>query len=80
MALTNEQIDRCVAEQVHFTDPAPYNISKTDARAAIVAAEQWLSDNAAAFNSALPQPYRGAATQAQKAALVASVATRRAGR
>ena len=80
MALTPEQVDRCVAEQVKFTEPDPYNLAKSDVRAAVVAAEQWLADNAAAFNTALPQPYRGAATQAQKAALVASVATRRAGR
>ena len=50
---------------------------KTDLRAAYNAADQWASDNAASFNTALPQPFRGAATATQKARLLAAVLNKR---
>lgn len=55
-------------------------LTKADLRAAIVAMDGWLDDNAAALNSAIPQPARGALTQAQKALIVAFIALKRAGR
>ncbi len=52
-------------------------MSKTDLRAAINAADQWCDDNASAFNTAIPQPARGAMSARQKAALLVFVTKRR---
>ena len=56
-------------------DPIP--ITKADLRAAINAIDTWVSDNAAAFNSAIPQPARGALTAKMKAELLLYVVRRR---
>lgn len=45
-------------------------LTKADLRAAVDAADQWVSDNAAAFNAALPVAARGALTAAQKSHLL----------
>jgi hypothetical protein len=50
---------------------------KADFRAAVDALDQWLDDNAASANSALPQPFRGAASASQKALLMQFVIQRR---
>lgn len=52
-------------------------ITKADLRAALDAADQWASDNAASFNSALPLPARTVLTPAQKARLLAWVILKR---
>ena len=52
-------------------------ITKADLRAAINAADQWASDNAASYNTALPQPARAELTAAQKARLLAWVIMKR---
>ncbi len=52
-------------------------LTKADLRAAIDAADQWSDDNAAAFNSAIPQPARGLLSARQKAALLVFVTKRR---
>lgn len=52
-------------------------VSKTDLLSAINAIDQWVDDNAVAFNSALPQPARGALTARQKAHLLTYVVRRR---
>ena len=52
-------------------------VTKADLRAAVDAIDQWISDNAAAFNAAIPQPARGALTAAQKARLLNAVSRRR---
>lgn len=57
----------------------PGTILKTDFRAAVDAMDNFLDDNAATINSALPLPYRTAATNPQKAALLAAVALKRYG-
>ena len=57
----------------------PGSISKADLRAAVNAVDDWVEANAAAFNTALPQPFRGAATAEQKAALLSYVALKRFG-
>lgn len=80
MALTETQVVAAIRELVGFADPAPFNFSKADVRAAIVAADNWLGTNAVLYNTALPQPFRGQATVEMKAALLAFVALRRAGR
>ena len=57
----------------------PPTVLKADARAAVDALDNWVDGNAAALNTALPQPFRGAATTEQKALLMAYVALERAG-
>lgn len=54
-------------------------LTKLDVRAAINATDDWADANAAAFNSALPQPFRATATLEQKTAVLAYVILRRAG-
>lgn len=80
MALTEDQIVQTVRDLLAALDGAPFNHAKADVRAAIAAADTWASSNATSFNSALPQPFRGNATTAEKAALLAYVALRRAGK
>lgn len=55
-------------------------VSKPDLRAAVDATDSWIDANAASFNTALPQPFRGEATAAQKTFLLCYVAMRRAGK
>ena len=50
---------------------------KADLRAAVNALDQWLDDNKASANAALPQPFRGAATTPQKALLLQFVIQKR---
>ncbi len=50
---------------------------KADLKAAVNALDGWLDANAASANSALPQPFRGAATTQQKALLMQYVIQRR---
>lgn len=52
-------------------------LSRSDLRAAVDAIDQWAEDNAAAFNSAIPQPARGVLTTKQKAWLLKEVLRRR---
>lgn len=52
-------------------------LTKADVRAAVNAADAWADANAAAFNTALPQPARGALTAAQKARLLAKILLKR---
>lgn len=54
-------------------------VTKIDLRAAVDATDTWIDTNQAAFNAALPQPFRGAATTPQKTLLFCYVAMRRAG-
>lgn len=55
------------------TDREPLALTKADLRAAVDALDTFLSDNAAAINTAIPQPARGALTTAQKARLLVFV-------
>ena len=52
-------------------------LAKSELRAAVNAADQWASDNAASYNSALPLPARTALTAAQKARLLTAVIRKR---
>jgi phospholipase/lecithinase/hemolysin len=60
-------------------------VTKADVRAAVDATDAWIESAQAAvapatgFNSALPQPFRGAASSDQKTLLFCYVAMRRAG-
>lgn len=54
-------------------------VTKTELRAAVDATDDWIEANQASFNSALPQPFRGAATTPMKTLLFCYVAMRRGG-
>jgi hypothetical protein len=54
-------------------------LTKADLRAAVDAADAWVDANATSYNTALPQPARGALTTGQKALILAHVCLRRAG-
>lgn len=56
------------------------NYTKADLRAAVDATDAWIESNASSYNTALPQPFRGAATAQQKTDLLCWVAQRRAGK
>lgn len=53
--------------------------SKTELQAAVDATDTWIDSNQASYNSALPQPFRGNATEAQKTILFCAVALARIG-
>jgi molybdopterin-guanine dinucleotide biosynthesis protein len=53
------------------------SITKADLRAALNAADAWADSNAASYNTAIPQPARGALTARQKARLLTYVIRRR---
>jgi len=55
-------------------------VNKVDLKAAVDATDDWAEANAASFNSALPQPFRGAATTGMKSLLLCYVIMRRANR
>lgn len=52
-------------------------LDKNEIKAAFDAADQWASDNAASFNSALPQPARDVLNASQKALLLNIVIAKR---
>ena len=52
-------------------------MTKHDVLAAVAAADQWASDNAASFNSALPAAARTNLTASQKARLLTAVIEKR---
>lgn len=55
----------------------PLALSKTALKAAVDALDQFLSDNAATINNAIPQPARSSLTVPQKARLLMKVITQR---
>jgi hypothetical protein len=50
---------------------------KAELRAAVNAVDAWVDANATAYNTAIPQPARGALTTKQKALLLMFVVSRR---
>ena len=52
-------------------------LTKADLRAALNAVDDWVSDNQASFNSAIPQPARGVLTTPQKVRLLNMVVDKR---
>jgi hypothetical protein len=65
-------------------DPANINVgaaalTKAQLKAAVDAVDDWAEANAAAFNTAIPQPQRGAMSTRQKTFLLAYVIFKRAG-
>jgi hypothetical protein len=61
------------------SNDAECSITKSQLRAAIDATDDWIEANAASYNSAIPQPARGALSTKQKARLFMMVASRRFG-
>ena len=55
----------------------PVPITKAELRAAVDAADQWVSDNQASFNSALPLPARSNLTASQKALILSFILQKR---
>jgi hypothetical protein len=53
------------------------SISKSALRDAINAVDDWVEDNSSSFNSAIPQPARGALTTRQKIRLLRLVLMKR---
>jgi hypothetical protein len=83
MAMTAEQLAQTFDALVReFIKTRPMPMAKTDLKAAADAAYTWATGAAiqTSYNSALPQPFRGEATQAEKAALLAFVCMRIAGK
>jgi hypothetical protein len=54
-------------------------VTKAELRAAVDAVDDWADANASAFNTAIPQPARGAMTTRQKTMLLMYVILKRAG-
>lgn len=70
--------DRAAATaQFQRTPDCPGVVTKAQLRAAIDAIDDWVEENAASFNLAIPQPARGALSARQKAGLLNYVVTRR---
>lgn len=81
MALSAAQLAQSVRQiVVDANDLAINNISRADVQAALVAVDAWATANSASFNSALPEPFKSAASTAEKALLLAYVCLRRAGK
>lgn len=59
------------------TGSIPIAINKVELRAAIDAIDAWMDANGSSFNTAIPQPARGALTAKQKAELLVFVVQRR---
>lgn len=54
-------------------------LTKADIRAAVDGIDQWLTDNAASGNQAIPQPARSGLTAAQKARMQSLIVLKRWG-
>ena len=68
-----------MADKRHRRLGDSFAVSKADIRAAVDALDQYLEDNAAAMNQAIPQPARSGLTARQKAMILMAVAARRYG-
>jgi hypothetical protein len=79
VALTLDQQIAATRQMLAAEPGVPFNFSKADIRAAIVAADAWATSNASSFNSALPTVFRNGGSASQKALLLAFVCLRRAG-
>ncbi|MFI8872467.1 hypothetical protein [Streptomyces sp. NPDC055243] len=71
---------RTLAQLMRDSSLSFAGITKPDLAAAVAATDDWIDANQASFNSALPQPFRGAASLAVKTLLFCYVAMRRANR
>jgi hypothetical protein len=67
MAVLSDQDRADVTQEFMQQALGPHTITKADIRAAVNALDDWYNSNAASANAALPQPARGAMSQADKA-------------
>lgn len=79
MALTSGQRQVIRGQYVDALADLACHFTKTELNAAADAADAWATANAASYNTALPASFRTAASAAEKAALLAFVATARSG-
>lgn len=79
MAVLDTATRRAIWQRLMAEGKFPPTLLKADLLAAVNAVDDWVDANAPAYNTALPQPFRGAASPAQKALILAYVALRRAG-
>ena len=79
MTLTTEQRHDLWAELMRelSRQRASISLTKPELRAAVDAVDAWVEANAASYNSAIPQPARGALSAQQKAQLLMYVVTKR---
>ena len=81
MATLNEAgraaVHRELMEQLSRERDSLGALTKQELRAVIDAADTWIHNNAASYNTALPQPGRSALTAAQKARILAILMLRR---
>lgn len=81
MALTTQQrIDlRAAYGRILSDRREPFGLTKAQLDTVIAAIDDWIDANAAAFNTAIPQPQRGILTAAEKAELLYLIALKRFG-
>lgn len=80
--LTNSQRIKCgraFALRAYQELNSTANLTKDDIKAAVDATDDWIDDNQASFNTALPNPFKTTATLDQKTILFVIVALERAG-
>jgi hypothetical protein len=80
MALDATGRQRVAAQWMRENTSSTSGFNKADLLAAVVAIDDWIDDNQASFNQALPTAFRTGATLAQKAMLFGFVLWRRVGR
>lgn len=74
--LTTEQRRQVWAEWMR-ENRATVGITKDELKAAMDAVDDWVDANTASFNTAIPQPARGALTSTQKAHILMMVVRKR---
>jgi hypothetical protein len=80
MALDATARQRVAAQWMRENVISVSGFSKGELLEAVGAVDDWIDDNQASFNQALPTPFRTGATTVQKAWLFAFVLMRRIGR
>lgn len=79
MAVLSDEERRRIWAHLMRTAAGAIPVVKADLRAAVDATDAWIDANQSAYNAALPQPFRGAASLPLKTLLFCYVAMRRAG-
>jgi hypothetical protein len=80
MALLDSTARARTVAQFMRENTSTCSFTKDDLKGAVDAVDQWVEDNTASLNAALPAAFRTSATVAQKAAVLAYVLWRRIGR
>ncbi len=77
MAILNEADRAALWAEWMRDNTEACGITKADLRQAVNAVDNWVDANVASFNTAIPQPARGALTTSQKSRLLSLVIKRR---